>query len=112
MTQCKILNVELSNLQLHKLKSAIKSGIEVTLNLSSNVVSGSTDETNFSHELLSADTQVSKTRKAFENGSSGNTKFSKMQLPKMIQSGGFLGELLVVIPYAMLHAGKDALKNV
>ena len=112
MTQCKILNVELSNLQLYKLKSAIKSGIEVPLNLSSNVVDDSNDETNFSHELLSADTQVSKTRKAFENGSSGNTKFSKMQLPKMIQSGGFLGELLVVIPYAMLHAGKDALKNV
>ena len=29
----------------------------------------------------------------------------------MIQSGGFLGELLVGIPYAMLHAGKEALKK-
>ena len=34
--------------------------------------------------------QVSKLRKAFPNGSSANTKFSKTQLAKTIQSGGFL----------------------
>ena len=35
------------------------------------------DETNFPHKLLLTDTQVSKIRKAFENGSSANVKFSK-----------------------------------
>ena len=35
---------------------------------------------------------------------SANTKFSKTQLPKMIQSGGILGELLVALPYAALKA--------
>ena len=29
----------------------------------------------------------------------------------MTQSGGTLGKLLVDIPYAMLHAGKEALKK-
>ena len=38
MTQCNSLNVKFSNLQLNKLKSGIKNGTEVPLNLSSNVV--------------------------------------------------------------------------
>ena len=33
MTQYNTLNVNLSNSQLHKLKSGMKNGIEVTLNL-------------------------------------------------------------------------------
>ena len=36
------------------------------------------------------DTQVSKIRKAFTNGSSANIKLSKTQLPKIVQLGGFL----------------------
>ena len=35
-----------------------------------------------------------------------------MRLSKIIQSGGFLGELLVGVPYAMLHAGKDTKKGI
>ena len=38
MPQYNALNVKLFNSQLNKLKSAIKSGSEVTLKLSSNVV--------------------------------------------------------------------------
>ena len=41
MTQYNILNVKLSNSQLKKLKSGIKNGTEVTLNLSLNFVSDS-----------------------------------------------------------------------
>ena len=37
----------------------------------------SNDEINFLHELLLNDTQVSRFRKAFANGSSANVKFSK-----------------------------------
>ena len=44
MTQYDILNVKLSNLQLNKLKSGIKNGIEVTLKISSNVLGDSNDE--------------------------------------------------------------------
>ena len=43
------LNVQLSNLQLNKLKSNIRYGTGVTLNLSSNIIGDSTGENNFSH---------------------------------------------------------------
>ena len=52
MTQYNSLNVKLSNLQLNKLKSAIKNESEVVLKLSSNMICDSNDKTNFSHELL------------------------------------------------------------
>ena len=58
MTQYKTLNIKLFNSQLNKLKSAIRNGTEVTLNLSSNMIGSSNDETNFPHNLLSTDTQV------------------------------------------------------
>ena len=90
MTEYNILNLKLSNSQLHKLKSAIKNRTEVTLNLSSNLIGNSNDETNFPHKLLLTDRQVSKIRKAFANGSSANIKFSKAQLSNIEQSGGFI----------------------
>ena len=58
------------------------------------MISDSNDETNFPHELLLTDKQVSIIRNAFSNNSSGNIKCSKTQLSKMIQSGRFLGKLL------------------
>ena len=50
--------VKLSNLQLNQLNSGIKNGTKVTLNLSSNLIENSNDETNFPHKLLLTDTQV------------------------------------------------------
>ena len=52
------------------------------------------NKTNFPHELLLTNRQVSSIRKGFANNSSFDIKFSKAQLPKMIQAGGFLGKLL------------------
>ena len=72
----------------------------------------SNDETNFPHELLLTDTQVSKIRKAFANGSSADIKFSKTQLSKTIQPGGILPELIGAIPLAMFQSGKEVLKKV
>ena len=94
MTQYNTLNVKSSNSQLDKLKSAVKNGTEVTLNLPSNIVGDSNDENNFPHKLLLTNTQVSKLRKTFANGSSAKIKLSKTQLHKIVQSGGFLGPLL------------------
>ena len=91
MTQNNTLNVTLSNSQLisYKLKSGIKTGTEVTLNLSSNTVGDSNDETNFHNKLLLTNIQVSRLCIAFLNGLSGSIKFSKTQLPKMIESREF-----------------------
>ena len=52
MTQYTILNLKLSNSQLHKLKSGIQNGTKVTLKLPSNDVDDSNDENNFLHKLL------------------------------------------------------------
>ena len=60
MNQYNTLDVKLFNLQLNKLKLGIKNVTRVTLNLSSNVVSDSYDETNFLHKLLLTNTQVSR----------------------------------------------------
>ena len=64
------LNVKLFNSQLEKLKSEIKNGTEVTLNVSSNVIGNSNDETYFPHRLLLIDIRlpkVSRLPEAFAN---------------------------------------------
>ena len=70
MNQCNTLNVTFSNSVLNKLKSGIKIGAGVTLNLSSNEISDSTDENNFLHKLRLTNTQVLRLCKSFENCSS------------------------------------------
>ena len=80
MTWYNTLNAKLSNSQLSKLKSGIKSNTKVTLKISSNVVGDSNDENNFLDKLLLTTTHVSKLCKAFANGSSANIKLSKTQL--------------------------------
>ena len=52
MTQFDAINVKLFNSQLNKLKSTIKNGTKVTLNLSTNLMGNFNDETNFPHKLL------------------------------------------------------------
>ena len=93
MTQYNRLNTKLSNSQLNKLKSAIKNENEVVIRLSPNMIGDCNDQTNFPHELLLTDRQVSSIRQAFANNSSVDIKFPKVQLSKMIHSGGF-GPLL------------------
>ena len=108
MTQYNSLNVKLSNSQLNKLKSAIKSEIEVVLRLSPNMIGESNDKENFPHKLLFTDRQIYSIRKAFSNNLSADIKFSKTQLSKVIQSGEFLGKLLG----PLLKTGLPLIKNV
>ena len=83
MTQYKTLNEKLSCSQLNK--SRIKNDTEVALNLSSNVIGDSNEETSFPHKLLLTDTQVSRPRIAFANNSSGNLKLWKSQVSKTVR---------------------------
>ena len=96
MTQYNTLKVKLSNSQFNKLKSAIKNETELTVNLSSNLIESSNNETNFPYKLLLTDTQVSKIRKAFAKSLSADIKFWKTQFSKIIQSAG-----LIVLQYAI-----------
>ena len=52
MTRYNTLNVKLSNSQLNKLKSGIKSGTEIILNILLKLIGNYNDVTNFSHKLL------------------------------------------------------------
>ena len=98
--------VKLSDSQLHKLKSAIKNESEVVLRSSSNMIGN--DETNFPHKLLLTNRQVANLCEAFTNYLSMGIKLSKSPIPKMIQSGRFLGRLLG----PLLKTGLRLIKNV
>ena len=102
------MNVNLSNSQLTKLKSAIKNETHVVLRLSLNMIGYSDDETNFPHKLLLTNRQVADLRKASDNHTATDIKFSKTQLSKMIQSGPFLCKLLG----QLLKARLSLMKNV
>ena len=58
MTQYNTLIVKMSISKLNKLKSAIKYEIEVTLNLSTDLIGNSNDEANFLCKLLLTDKQI------------------------------------------------------
>ena len=75
MTQNNHLNTKLLNSQLNKLKSAIKNENGVVIRLSPSMIGDSNDKTNFPHELLLTNRQVSSIREAFANNSSVDIKF-------------------------------------
>ena len=72
------------------------------------MIGDSNEKTNFPHELLLTNRQISSICKAFSNNSWVDSKFSKPQLSKMVQSGGFLGKLLG----PLLKTGLPLIKNV
>ena len=106
MIQYNSLNVKLSNSQLNKLKSSIKNENDVVLRISSNIVRNSNDNTNFPHELLLTNRQVENIRKAFAK----NTSID-INLAKMIQSGGFLGNLLGKLAGPLMKVAMPLAKN-
>ena len=107
MTQYNSLNVKLSNSQLNKSKFAIKNETVVVLRLWSNIIGNSDDETNCLLELLLTNKQVANFRKDFANNSLTDITFSKIQLPKMIQSRGLLVKRLG----PLLTTGLPLIKN-
>ena len=80
MTQYNSLNLKSSNSQLNTLKSAIKNESEVILRLISNMIGNSDNKTNFLHNLLLTNRQVSNLFKAFANHVLANIKLSKTQI--------------------------------
>ena len=84
------VNCKLTNVQLNKLKKAVKSNEGATLRLG--IRNFNKDER--PHELLLTTRQNTKLRNAVNNNSATDIKLSKAQIKKIIQSGGFLGKLL------------------
>ena len=108
MTQCNSLDVNPSNPQLNKLKSAIRNEANVVSRLSPNMIGNSDDEINFPHRLLLTNRQVANLGQAFPNNSAVNIKLSKTKLSNMVQLGHFLGRLLGTL----LKTGLTLMKNV
>ena len=104
MVEYNTLNVKLSNSQLNKLKSAVKSNERRTLRMSARMFNGN----NLPHELLLTARQTTKLRNSIENNMSTDIKLSKAQISKIIQSGKFLGKILGLL----LKTGLPLLKSV
>ena len=79
------VNVKLTDMQLKKLKTAIKNKTGTTLRMSLKMFNGK----DLPHELLLTTRQKAKLRNAFNNNMSTDLKLSKAQISKIIQSGGF-----------------------
>ena len=91
MVEYSIVNAKLSNSQLNKLKSAVKSSEGTTLRMNARMFNGN----NLPHELLLTTRQTTKLRNAIENIMSTDIKLSKAQISKKTHSGGkLLGPLL------------------
>ena len=84
------VNVQLSDPQIKKLKNAVRDNTGTTLRINLKMFNGN----DLPHELLLTARQKTKLRNAFNNNMSVDIKFSKAQISKIIQSGGFLGKFL------------------
>ena len=83
-------NLKLADIQLKKLKTAVKNKTGTLLRMSLKMINGN----DLPHELLLTKRQETKLRNAFNNNMSTDLKLSRAQTSKVIQSGGVLGSLL------------------
>ena len=90
MVEYNKVNVKLTDIQLNKLKPAVKNKTGTTLRMSLKML----DENDLPHDLLLITRQKTKLRNAFNNNMSTDIILSKAQISKIIQFGGFLGSLL------------------
>ena len=90
------VNVKLTNLQLSKLKKAVKNNDSTTLRIS----------------IKKFTRQSTKLRNAINNNMATDLKLSKAQIKKMIQSGGFLGKLLSKLAGPLMKLAMPLAKNV
>ena len=108
MVEYSKVDCKLTNVQLNKLKKAVKSNEGATLRLSN--INFNKDET--PHELLLTTRQDTKLRNALNNNSATNIKLSKAQIKKVIQSGGFLGKLLSKLAGPLTKVAMPLAKNI
>ena len=108
MVEYSKVNCKLTNLQLNKLKKAVKSNDGATLRLG--IRNFNKDE--HPHELLLTTRHNTKLRNALNKNSATDIKLSKAQIKKIIQSGGFLGKLLSKLAGPLMKVALPLAKNV
>ena len=107
MVQYSKINCKLTNVQLNKLKKAVKSNEGATLRLS--FKNFNKDE--LPHELLLTTRQNTKLRNAINNNLPTDIKLNKAQIKKIIQSGGLLGKLLSKLAGPLMKVAMPLAKN-
>ena len=81
----------MTDTQLKKLKTAVKNKTGTILRMSLKMF----NRNDLPHKLLLTARQKTRLRNAFNNNMSTDLKLSRGQISKIIQSGGFLGSLLI-----------------
>ena len=102
------VNSKLTNVQLNKLKKAVKSNEGATLRLGFK----NFNKDKLPHELLLTARQNTKLRNAINNNVATDIKLSKAQIKKLIQSGEFLGKLLSKLAAPLMKVAMPLVKNV
>ena len=100
--------INISNLQLSKLKTAVKNNEGTTLRISSKMFNSD----NLPHELFLTQRQITKLRNNIENNMSTDIKLSKAQIRKIIMSGDNLGSILGKLLPNLIKVASPVLKNV
>ena len=108
MVEYSKINCKLTNVQLNKFKKAVKSNEGATLRLGIK----NFNKNEHPHELLLTTRQNTKLRNAINNNSATDTKLSKAQIKKIIESGGFLGKLLSKLVGPLMKVALPLAKNV
>ena len=108
MAEYSKINCKLTNVQLNKLKKAVKSNEGATLRLG--IKNFNKDE--LPHELLLTAIQNTKLRSGINNNLATDIKLSKAQIKKFTQSGRFLGKLLSKLAGPLMKAALPLAKNV
>ena len=108
MVEYNKITCKLTNIQLNKLKKAVKDGSELVVRLG--VKHFNKDD--LPHELFLTTRHSTKLRNAINNNMNTDIKFSKAQLKKLIQSGGFLGKLLSKLAGPLMKVAMPLAKNV
>ena len=108
MVEYSKINCKLTNIQLNKSKKAVKSNEGATLTLG--IKNFNKDQ--LPHELLLTTRQNTKLRNAVNNNLATDIKLSKIQIKKLLQSGGFLGKLLSKLAGPLMKVAMPLAKNV
>ena len=101
------VNVKLTNLQLSKLKKAVKNNDGATLRIGKR----NFNKEVFPHELLLTTRQNTKLRNAISYNKETALKLSKVQIKKMVQSGGLLSKLLSKLSGPLMKVAMPMAKN-
>ena len=108
MVEYSKVNVKLSDAQLKKLKTAVKKKTGATLRMILKMLDGN----DLPHKLLLRTRQKTKLRNTFYNNILTDLTLSEAQISKIIQSGKFLGSLLIKLAGPLIKVAIPLAKNV